>query len=66
MGREVRIEFVNDDGRWEVLAEVSPQYVSLHKDRTIAGKSRVGFGTMFKAITADGGEVLEMWHSDGT
>jgi hypothetical protein len=63
LGREVRIEFVNDDGRWEVLAEVSPQYVSLHKERTIAGKSRVGFATTFKAIAADNGEVLGIWHS---
>lgn len=63
MGREIRIEFVNEDGAWEPLVEANFEYLSLHKERTLDGKSRVGFATTFKAISADSGEVLEMWQT---
>ncbi len=66
MGREIRVEFVNEDGAWEALVEASFEYLSLHKDRTIAGKSRVGLATSFRAIAADSGEVMNAWYSDGT
>lgn len=63
MGREMRIDFVNEDGAWEPLVEANFEYLSLHKERTLDGKSRVGFPTTFKAIAADSGEVLDIWHN---
>ena len=59
----MRIEFVNEDGVWEALVEASFEYLSLHKERTLDGNSRVGFATSFRAMAADSGEVLDIWHS---
>jgi hypothetical protein len=64
LGREIRVEFVNESGKWETLVEASLEYLRLYKHRTIAGKSRVGLAASFRAIAADSGEVLDIWQSN--
>lgn len=65
MSREVKIEFINPSGKWELLSEFNMEYLSMHKDRTLLGTTRAGTSTTFRAIAVDSGEVLEIWHSDG-
>lgn len=64
LAMEIRIEFLNEAGRWEMLSECSMEFLPMHKDRTLSGNTRGGGSTSFRAIAIDNGQFLDLWHSD--
>lgn len=59
---DVRIEFIDNAGKWEILIETKLQLVSLHKDRIIAGLSRAGSAAGYRVVEAESGKVLDRWY----
>jgi len=60
---DVRIEFMNDAGNWEVLNETKLQLVCLHKERIMSGLSRAGSAAGYRVVDAESGKVLDRWYA---
>lgn len=60
---DVRIEFMNDAGNWEVLNETKLQLVCLHRERIMSGFSRAGSAAGYRVVDAESGKVLDRWYA---